>query len=106
MNKERGFYLHARRKTINQDRTLQEDSLSLAPFLRQHGVEYAVTAQVGVRADKHNVLLARACHDFVVLKRLPQLTVVLRLRNSGDAVDDGRTCRALAPYLERRTPRP
>ena len=98
VNKERSFYMHSSRKTINQDRTLQEDSLSLAPYLRAKGVEYAVTARIGVRSDKHNGLLARACRDFVILQKFPQETVVLRLRRATDVPDDGTTCRVLAPY--------
>ena len=105
VNKERGFYMHSLRKSINQDRTLQEDSLTLAPYLRANGVEFAVAAQVGVRSDKHNVLLARACRDFVVLKELPQETVVLRLRQATDPPDDGTTCRVLAPYRAHFRPR-
>ncbi|MEO6447551.1 MAG: hypothetical protein ABIZ91_05580, partial [Gemmatimonadaceae bacterium] len=101
VNKERGFYMHSQRKTINQDRALQEDSLSLAAYLRARGAEYTVAAQVGVRSDKHNVLLASACRDFVVLKQFPRLTAVLRLRNADDPPDDGRACRVLSPYRGR-----
>ncbi len=98
VNKERGFYYHSGRRTINQDRTLEEDSLSLAAFLRARRARFAVASPIGVRSDEHNFLLATACRDFVVLKRFPEQTLVLRLRNEGEDGDRETACRLLAPY--------
>lgn len=98
VNKERGFYLHSGRVTINQDRALQEDSLSLAAYLRAAGAHYTVATAVGLRAAQHDRLLASACRDFVLLRAFPSNTYVLRLRDSTDAADDDGACRALATY--------
>ncbi len=98
VNKERGFYLHSGRLTINQDRALQEDSLSLADFLRASGARYTVATTVGLRAAQHDRLLASACRDFVLLQTFPSATLVLRLREPTDAPDDDSGCRALATY--------
>ena len=105
VNKERGFYMHSARRTINQDRVLQEDSLSLAPFLRSRGATHAVIAPVGTRSDRHNFLLAQACRDFVVLREFPMATVVVRLREATDPANDDGACRALLPYRALRPTR-
>lgn len=102
VNKERAFYYHTARRTINQDRTLQEDSLSLAGYLRERGARYTVAAPVGLRAPEHYWLLASACRDFVVLRSFTERTLVMRLREPGDA-EDSRACGLLAPF---RGPRP
>jgi Dolichyl-phosphate-mannose-protein mannosyltransferase len=101
VNKERGFYYHTARRTINQDRTLQEDSLSLAGYLRSRGAHYAVAAPVGLQAPEHYWLLADACRDFVVLRTFTERTVVLRLRAPSEGPDP-RACNALAPFRGRR----
>lgn len=98
VNKERGFYLHSARLTINQDRALQEDSLSLASYLRSTGAHYTVATRVGLRAAQHDRLLASACRDFTLLRSFPSNTLVLRLREPGDSADGGGACRALEPY--------
>jgi hypothetical protein len=98
VNKERGFYLHSGRLTINQDRALQEDSLSLAGYLRSSGAQYTVATSVGLRAAQHDRLLASACRDFVLLRRFPSNTLVLRLRAPDDSAADDGACRALETY--------
>jgi len=98
VNKERGFYYHSARRTINQDRTLEEDSLSIGGYLRSRGVRYTVATPVGLRSEEHNRLLAAACREFVALKRFPEQTIVLRLRDAGDPVGDDAACRLLLPY--------
>ncbi len=98
VNKERGFYLHSGRLTINQDRALQEDSLSLAAFLRSSGAHYTVATTVGLRAAQHDRLLSSACKDFVLLHSFPSATLVLRLREPSDPPDDDAACRALETY--------
>lgn len=98
VNKERGFYFHSGRRTINQDRALEEDSVSLAPYLRQRGAHYTVATPVGVRSEEHNRLLAAACRDFLVLKRFPEQTLVLRLRTDDDPPGDETACRLLNSF--------
>ena len=102
VNKERAFYLHSGRKTINQDRVLREDSTTVAEFLRARGVHYTVAAQVGLRENEQNYLLARACRAFVLLREFPEQTFVLRLREATDAPDNDSACRALATYQKWR----
>lgn len=98
VNKERGFYMHSGRLTINQDRALQEDSLSLAGYLRSKGARFTVATTVGLRAAQHDRLLASACRDFVLLRAFPSETFILRLRDETDSPDDDGACRALATY--------
>lgn len=104
VNKERGFYQHSGRKTVNQDRTLKEDPDSLAGYLRSRGVHYSVAVPVGILSEHHNDLLARACHDFIVLKALPEQTFVLRLKDPSETPGDETACRALAPYRHSSPP--
>ncbi len=104
VNKERAFYYHTGRRTINQDRTLQEDSLSLAGYLRTRGAHYTVAVPVGLRSAEHNWLLATACRDFVVLRGFAERSAVMRLREPGEPVD-ARSCELLAPYRQRRSER-
>jgi hypothetical protein len=101
VNKERSFYYHSARRTINQDRALEEDSLSLGPYLRSRGAAYTVATSIGVKSGTHNRLLAQACREFVVLKEFPEETVVLRLRQAGEAPGDDAACRVLFPYRDR-----
>lgn len=102
VNKERAFYQHARRRTINQDRTLRESPSTLATYLRERGAHYAVAAPVGLREDEHYYLLAHACHDFVLVRSFAEDTFVLRLRAPSDPPGDDSACQALSPYLARR----
>lgn len=99
VNKERAFYQHSRRKTINQDRALREPPLMLGAYLRGRGAHYAVAAPVGLREEEHYHLLAQACQDFVLLRSFAEDTFVLRLREPDDPPGDDGACKALSPYL-------
>ena len=68
VSKERAFFVHSGRKSINQDRGLQEDSASLGPYLRSRGVSFSAVSPVGVRSQQHNALVAKACRDFALAR--------------------------------------
>lgn len=101
VSKERAFHVHTGRLTINQDRALQEDSLSLGPYLRGRGVSYTVVGPIGVRQAQHARLLARACRDLVLVREYPLQSAILRIRGAEEAVDD-RSCPYLAPWRQVR----
>lgn len=92
VSKERSFLMHTGRRSINQDRGLQEDSLSLAPYLRSRGVTYTVLTPVGVNSRMHNALLARACRDLALVRAFPPTTFVLRVRGEGEPADVDDSC--------------
>ncbi|MCC6927887.1 MAG: glycosyltransferase family 39 protein [Gemmatimonadaceae bacterium] len=96
-SKERAFYWHTGRRTINEDRALREHPDSLAAYLRAREVAYAIVAPVGVWQWLHNDLLARACRDFDVVHSVSDRAMVLHLRAPGEGDDGGASCRALAP---------
>lgn len=95
VSKERAFYLHSGRLTINQDRALQEDSLSLAPYLRSRGVTHTVVGAIGVRQAQHGRLLASACRDLVLLRRFSPESGVFRIRGAHEPGDGGAACELL-----------
>ncbi|HMN08412.1 MAG TPA: glycosyltransferase family 39 protein [Gemmatimonadaceae bacterium] len=95
VSKERAFYVHSGHKSINQNRALEEDARSLAPYLRSRDVRYTAVSPIGVRAREHAGLIAESCRDFALVRRFSQQTLLLRLRAADEApVDDG-TCAAL-----------
>lgn len=102
VNKERAFYQHTGRKTINQDRALRESPSTLAAYLRERGAHYAVAAPVGLREREHYHLLAQVCQEFVLLRSFAEDTFILRLRASSDPPGDRSACEALSPYLTLR----
>lgn len=96
VSKERAFFYHSGRRSINQDRALRETPATIAAYLRSQGVRYAMVAPIGVWGWEHNSLIAQACRDFALVHRVSEATVLLRVREAGEADDDGETCRALA----------
>ncbi|MCC6774309.1 MAG: glycosyltransferase family 39 protein [Gemmatimonadaceae bacterium] len=98
VSKERAFYMHAGRKSINQDRGLQEDSVSLGDFLRARGVSYATVTPVGVRSGPHNRLVAAACREFSLVRRFSEQTMLLRVRAPGESSATDDACAALAVW--------
>ena len=92
--KERAFFVHSGRKSINQDRALREDSLTIAPYLRSRGVQYTVLAPVGVRIRRHNELIKSACRDFELVKRFSNRTMLFRLLPATAPVDSASACAA------------
>ncbi|MBK8060955.1 MAG: hypothetical protein IPK33_24605 [Gemmatimonadetes bacterium] len=101
VSKERAFFVHSGRRSINQDRGLREPPDSLAAYLRARQVRYAVVTPVGVYAREHNALLARACRDFAVVRQFAGSSALLRVRDAGEADDGGATCRTLARWRPR-----
>lgn len=104
VSKERAFFVHSGRRSINQDRALRERPDSIAPYLRSRHVRYAVVSPIGVYAWEHNSLLSQACRDFAVVRQFSVATVLLRVRDAGEAGDDGAACKALAWWRPRTTP--
>lgn len=98
VSKERAFFVHSGHRSINQDRALRESPDSLASYLRSRQVRYALASPIGVYAWGHNSLLARACRDFAVVRQFSPETVLLRVREEREGVDDGAACRALAAW--------
>ena len=98
-NKDAAFFTHSGRRVVNQLRALEEDSATIIPFLRSRGVTHAVVGPVGVRLRAHSQLLARACRDLVLVKKFPQASAVLRVRQVDEPSDGGASCRALAPWM-------
>jgi hypothetical protein len=92
--KERAFFVHSGRKSINQDRALREDSTTLAPYLRSRGVRYTVLTPVGVRVTRHTALIRSACHDFELVKRFSNRTMLFRLLPATAPMDSVTACAA------------
>jgi len=105
VSKERAFYMHAGRRSVNQDRGLQEDSASLGDFLRTRGVTYATVTPVGVRSGPHNRLIAAACREFSLVRRFSEQTILLRVRAPGDTSATDETCAALSVWSAARRTR-
>lgn len=103
-NKDAAFYTHSGHRVINQLRALEEDSLTIIPYLRQRGVDYVVIGPVGMRILEHSQLLAKACKDLILVKEFPKASSILRVRREHEASDGGKACRALEPWthLKRR----
>lgn len=99
VSKERAFFVHSGRKSINQDRGLQEDSASLGPYLRSRGVSFSAVSPVGVRSQQHNALVAKACRDFAIVRHFSERTILLRVRAESEPPDAGETCAALRAAL-------
>lgn len=95
LSKERAFHLHSGRLTINQDRALQEDSLSLAPYLRSRGVTHVVVGPIGVRQVQHGRLLASACRELVLLRKFSPESGIFRVRGVHEPGDGGAACALL-----------
>jgi len=98
VSKERAFYFHSGRKSINQDRGLREDSASFGPYLRMRGVSYTVLTPVGVRADRHAGLIESACRDFELVKQVSRRTLLLRVVPQAAASDSTPTCAAIREF--------
>lgn len=105
-NKDAAFATHSGHRVVNQLRALEEDSLSLVPYLREHGVQYAVVGPVGMRIIEHSQLLEKACNDLILVKEFPKASAVLRVRGKDEATDGGRACHALQPWTKRRPVEP
>jgi hypothetical protein len=100
VSKERAFYVHSGRRSINQDRGLREDSASLGGYLRSRGVDYTVVTPIGVFAKAHGRLVASACQEFDVVKQVSPRTMLLRLRPEPAPRDDTMTCNAVRQFVK------
>ena len=98
VSKERAFYLHSGRKTINQDRGLREDSTSLGVYLRSRDVSYTVLTPVGVRATRLARLLSSACREFELVKQISPQTLLLRVAPEPSVSDSVPACVAIRNY--------
>jgi hypothetical protein len=98
VSKERAFYVHAGRKTINQDRGLREDSTTIGAYLRSRGVDYTAVTTVGVYARRHRVLVRGACRDFELVKRFSRRTLLLRVLPESAPSDATPACEAIRQF--------
>ena len=98
VSKERAFYVHSGRKTINQDRGLREDSTSLGGYLRSREVSYTVLTRVGVNARRHATLLSSACREFELVKEISPQTLMLRVAPQSAESDSVPACAAIRNY--------
>jgi hypothetical protein len=98
VSKERAFYVHSGRKTINQDRGLREDSTSLGGYLRSREVSYTVLTRVGVNARRHATLLSSACREFELVKEISPQTLLLRVAPQSAESDSVPACAAIRNY--------
>ena len=106
VSKERAFYFHSGRKSINQDRGLREDSTSLGDYLRSQGVQYAVITPVGVHSRRHGLLILAACREFELVKQFSRRTSVLRVLPERAASDSTPACAAARQFDPRDTTAP
>jgi hypothetical protein len=100
VSKERGFYVHAGRKSINQDRALDEDSASVGAYLRAHGVTYTVLSPIGVLASKHGRVVSASCREFELVKQFTPRTLLLRVLPGRSPSDSTAACAATREYME------
>jgi len=99
VSKERAFFMHSSRKSINQDGALREDSTTIADYLRSRGVSYTVLTPVGVRMRRHTALVRSACHDFELVKRFSNRTMLLRLLPQTATSDSATACVAAREFV-------
>ena len=104
VSKERAFYVHSGRKTINQDRGLREDSTSLGGYLRSRNVSYTALSRVGVFAGRHALRLSSACREFELVKQISPQTLLLRVAPSPSVSDSTPACVAIRRYTSAPTP--
>lgn len=93
VSKERAFYVHSGRKSINQDRALREDSTTIGDYLRSRGVDYTVVTPIGIFGQLHGRLIASACRDFDIVKQVSPRALLLRLLPERAPSDSTATCR-------------
>lgn len=106
VSKERAFYIHSGRKSINQDRGLREDSTSLGRYLRSLDVRYTVLTPIGVPARRHARLLSSACREFELVKQVSRNTLLLRVAPEPSVNDSTPACAAIRTYVSARVPAP
>lgn len=106
VSKERAFYVHSGRKSINQDRGLREDSTTIGSYLRSRGVDYTAVTPVGVYSRRHRVLLRGACRDFELVKVFSRQTLLLRVLPEPAPGDDTPACEAIRDFNQSDNPTP
>lgn len=95
------FYYFSGHPTLHIEDLLREDSVSLAPALRRHQVEWTVVSNAGSHRRRQGPLVATACRDFDLVRAFDSTTVVLRLRPPDAAPEWGPACEATRVW---RTP--
>ena len=98
VSKERAFYVHSGRKSINQDRGLRENPTTLGGYLRSRDVSYTVLTPVGVHARSHARLLRSACREFELVKQVSPRTLLLRVAPEPSVSDSMAACVAIRNY--------
>ena len=98
VSKERAFFVHTGRKTINQDRALREDTTSLGAYLRSRGVTHTVLTPTGVRARSHALRLKGACREFDLVKQISPRTMLLQVAPESSPTDSTPACTAIRQF--------
>ncbi|HEX6314819.1 MAG TPA: glycosyltransferase family 39 protein, partial [Gemmatimonadaceae bacterium] len=98
VSKERAFFVHSGRKSINQDRALREDAESIGDYLRSRGVSYTVMSPIGIFAGRHARLVTRACREFELVRQFSSRTLLLRVLPEPASTEDTATCAAARAY--------
>ena len=101
-DKDAAFYYLTGHKTENANVLIKEDSSTIADVLRDRGVEWVVTSYVGPLRHQMGSLLAKACHEFELVRQFDVHTAVMRLRQVPDTSNTA--CESLAIW-RRETPR-
>jgi hypothetical protein len=104
--KERAFFVHTGRKTINQDRGLREDTTTIGGYLRLRGVSYTVLTPVGLRVRAHASRLIGACREFDLVKQISPRTMLLKVAPEASATDSTPTCAAVRQFNMANNPAP
>jgi hypothetical protein len=101
-DKDAAVYYLTGHKTENANVLIREDSTTIANALRDRGVEWVVTSYVGPLRHQIGSLLAKACHEFELVRQFDTHTAVLRVRQVADS--SANACDALAIWRQ-ETPR-
>ena len=101
-DKDAAVYYLSGHKTENANVLLKEDSTTIAAALRDRRVEWVMTSYVGPLRHQIGSLVAKACHEFELVRQFDAHTAVLRVRQVSDT--SASACDALAIW-RRETPR-
>ena len=102
VSKERAFFVHSGRKSINQDRALREDSTTVGDYLRARGVSYTIISPVGVLANRHARLVTSACREFELVRQVSHRTMLFRVLPQATTSDSTAACEAARSYVPTR----
>ncbi len=96
--KERAFFVHSGRMSINQDRAFREDSASIGDYLRAQGVDYTVLSPIGVFPAPQARLVTRACRELALVRQFSPQTMLFRVLPQAASSDSASACETLRGY--------